>query len=183
MFTNHKALLVACVAALLAACGGGGDSGSSSTPAPTPAAATYGAIYINQGLGVGYSFGQPSQAVANAGAKSHCVISPASPNSATAATCDLKLEFGQNLCGSVFRSVNNATTGAWGVASDGSAVTAEAKALSECVRVGGTNCTFGWSGCNGTGTPSSRSQTAMTTVDPLPGDGNIESIVQPENLK
>lgn len=55
MLTNHKALLAACIATLLAACGGGGDSGSSSTPAPatTPVqvAATYGSIYVNDHLG------------------------------------------------------------------------------------------------------------------------------------
>ena len=77
MLTNHKALLAACIATLLAACGGGGDSGSSSTPAPatTPVqvAATYGSIYVNDHLGAGMSARYASQAEANAAAKSYCV--------------------------------------------------------------------------------------------------------------
>ena len=185
MLVNQKLLLVACIATLLAACGGGGDSGSSSTPASTPVtvAATYGSIYVNDLLGAGFSARYPSQAEANAAAKAQCVLPGSSSTSAVALTCSLKLEFGKDLCGALYRSANSATTGAWAVASDGSAVTAEAKALAECVRVGGTNCKFTWSACNGSGTPSANSQTAVTTVDALFSEGNIESILQPETPK
>ena len=192
MFPLNRMILVACMVSLLAACGGGGDSGSSSTPAPatTPVqvAATYGSIYVNDLLGVGYSARYPSQAEANAAAKSQCVLPVSSPTSAVALTCSLKLEFGKDLCGAVYRSVNTATTGAWAVASDGSAVTAEAKALAECIRVGGTKCTFGWSGCNGTGTPSANSQIAFMVPNSsnssgLPYEEALSEILQSDQPK
>ena len=190
MLTNHKALLAACIATLLAACGGGGDSGSSSTPAPatTPVevAATYGSIYVNSLLGAGMTARYASQAEANAVAKSYCVS--ASSTSASALTCDLKLEFGKDLCGALYRSANSATTGAWGAASDGSAVTAEAKALASCKSYGGTNCTFTWSACNGAGSPSANSQIAFMAPNSsnssgLPYEEALSEILQSDQPK
>jgi hypothetical protein len=146
-------LIMISTAVILTACGGGGDSGSST------AAPTYGAIYVNAQLGGGLSGNYSSPALAAEAARAYCVRSSSSANSA--ATCLLVLEFGQNMCGALFRSVNNATTGIWGVASASTAAVAESNALAQCRTKGGTNCTFGLSGCNGSGAPSSNSTTTL----------------------
>ena len=98
----------------------------------------------------------------------------------SAATCLLVLEFGQNMCGAIFRSVNNATTGIWGVASASTAAVAESNALAQCRTKGGTNCTFGLSGCNGSGAPSSNSTTTLgfSTSDPSHNDIEFPELLQ-----
>ena len=151
MFPLNRMILVACLVSLLAACGGG-DSGSSSTPAPYVAPATYGAIYVNtKNGGAGIVANYPSQTAANEGALAYCVT--ASKDN----TCSLKLEFGQNMCGALYRSLNTATSGAYGVASASTAIVAEANAFTVCKNTGGVNCLFGFSACNGSGTPSNNS--------------------------
>jgi Domain of unknown function (DUF4189) len=171
--TMLSKLIMISTAAILTACGGGGDSGSSSTAAPT-----YGSIYVNSQLGGGISANYSSAALAAEAAKAYCVRSSSSANSA--ATCLLVLEFGQNMCGSIFRSVNNATTGIWGVASASTAAVAESNALAACRTKGGTNCTFGLSACNGSGTPSSNSTTTLgfSTTDPSHNDIEFPEILQ-----
>jgi len=165
-------LLIISTAIILTACGGGGDSGSST------AAPTYGSIYVNSQLGGGISANYSSPALAAEAARAYCVRSSSSAN--TAATCLLVLEFGQNMCGAIFRSVNNATTGVWGVASASTAAVAESDALAACRAKGGTNCTFGLSACNGSGSPSNNSTTTLgiSTTDPSLNDIEFPELLQ-----
>lgn len=139
-------LFIISTVAILTACGGGGDSGSSS-PAPT-----YGSIYTNRtNGGAGITANYPSQAAANEGAAAYCVTASSNTN------CQLSLEFGQNLCGALYRSANTATSGYFGSASASTAIVAEANAFAQCQSKGGTKCLFLGSACNGSGTPTSRS--------------------------
>ena len=165
-------LLMISTTVILTACGGGGDSGSST------AAPTYGSIYVNSQLGGGISANYSSPALAAEAARAYCVRSSSSAN--TAATCLLVLEFGQNMCGAIFRSVNNATTGIWGVASASTAAVAESNALAQCRTKGGTNCTFGLSACNGSGSPSNNSTTTLgiSTKDPFHNDIEFPELLQ-----
>ena len=146
-------ILIIFTAAILSACGGGGDSGSSSTPAPT-----YGAIYVNTYLATGMVWNYSTPTLAAENAKAKCV--QYSSSTYAASTCLLVLEFGQNMCGALYRSVNTATTGTYGAASASSAAVAESNALAACRTRGGTNCQFAYSACNGSGTPSSNSTAA-----------------------
>jgi hypothetical protein len=162
MISNHKTLLVACIATLLAACGGGGDSGSSSTPASTPVtvAAQYGSVYINKTTGAAAIIARASsQAIANAKGLELCLTAtPINSN------CTLYFEFGDNLCGALYRSIgssNSGSAGTFGGGTASTAIVAEALALTSCKNGGGTNCLFGLSACNGTGTPSSNSTIAI----------------------
>jgi len=163
-------LLIIFAAVSLSACGGGGDSGS------TAAAPTYGAIYVNAVLGAGIAANYSSPALAAETAKAYCV-SKASTTYA-ASTCALVLEFGQNMCGALYRSVNNSTTGFWGVASASTAAVAESNALAACRTKGGTNCTFGFSACNGSGSPSNNSITGISTKDPEPYGDELPELLQ-----
>lgn len=163
-------LLMISAAVILTACGGGGDSGSST------AAPTYGAIYVNALLGGGISANYSSPTLAAETAKAQCV--QYSSTTYQAATCALVLEFGQNMCGAMYRSVNNATTGYWGVASASSAAVAESNALAACRNKGGTNCQFGFSACNGSGSPSNNSISGISTVGASPYAAELTEVLQ-----
>ena len=162
MLVIHKSLSVVCLGILLAACGGG-DSGSTSTPAPAPTpapvAAQYGSVYTNQTTGSASIIAKASsQELANTKALELC-LKASVPNT----NCKIFFEFGDNLCGALYRSIgtNSASAGAVGGRINSSAIVAEAGALAACKNVGGTNCVFGFSACNGTGTPSSNSTIAI----------------------
>jgi Domain of unknown function (DUF4189) len=175
MFIKRKALLVvACLATLLGACGGG-DSGSSSAPAPAP---TYGAIYVNALLGGGITANYSSAALAAESAKAYCVSASSSVYSGS--TCTLVLEYGQNLCGALYRGLLTATTGTYGVASASTAAVAESNALAACKSKGVANCSFGFSACNGTGAPSNNSVKGISISDSSPINNNINEILQSE---
>ena len=163
-------LLMISTVAILTACGGGGDSGSST------AAPSYGSIYVNALLGGGISANYSSPALAAETAKAQCV--QYSTTTYQASTCALVLEFGQNMCGALYRSVNNATTGFWGVASASTAAVAESNALASCRSKGGTNCTFGFSACNGSGSPSNNSIRGISTVDSPPYAAELTEVLQ-----
>jgi len=180
-------ILIACAVSLLAACGGG-DSGSSSTPAPYVAPATYGAIYVNSLLALGISGNYSSSALAAESAKAKCV--EYSRSTSSAATCALVLEFGQNTCGALYRGLLTATTGTYGVASASTAAIAESNALAACKSKGVTNCSFGLSACNGSGTPSSNSTTTLLYSLPagssssgLPYEEGLSGFLQSEEPK
>jgi len=162
-------LIMISTAVILTACGGGGDSGSSSAPAPT-----YGSIYVNALLGGSIAANYSSPTLAAEAAKARCVS--VSSSAASASTCTLVLEYGQNMCGALFRSANTATTGTYGVASSDTAAVAESNALAQCRTKGGTNCTFGLSACNGSGTPSNNSVTGAVAKDS--SDQDLNEILQ-----
>ena len=174
MFPLNRMILVACMVSLLAACGGG-DSGSSSAPAPAP---SYGSIYVNTYLGLGISGNYSSPTLAAETAKAYCV--KVSSTTYAASTCTLVLEFGQNMCGAVYRGLLTATTGTYGVASASTAAVAESNALAACKSKGVTNCSFGLSTCNGSGTPSSNSTT--TLLYSLPASSSSSGLSYEEGL-
>lgn len=158
MFKNRMTVLVICVVTLLSACGGGGDSGSS---APV---ATYGSIYTNRtNGGAGIAANYSSQAAANEAAAAYCVTGSRDTN------CQLSIEFGQNMCGALYRSLNTATSGKFGSASSSTALVAEANAFTACKNNGGTNCLFGFSACNSGGTSSKQS---IIAINGEPNDAN-----------
>jgi len=164
-------LLIIFAVAILSACGGGGSSSSSST------APTYGAIYVNTQLASGMVWNYSTPALAAENAKAKCV--QFSSSTFAAATCVLVLEFGENMCGALYRSANTATTGTYGAASASSAAVAESNALAACRTRGGTNCQFGYSACNGSGTPSSNSTAAGINIK----DSSVGEIELPELLQ
>ena len=172
--SNLKMILIACAVSLLAACGGG-NSGSSSAPAPAP---TYGAIYVNTILSTGMTWNYSSSALAAESAKAKCV--EYSTSALSAATCALVLEFGQNMCGALYRGLLTATTGTYGVASASTAAVAESNALAACKSKGVTNCLFAYSACNGSGAPSANS--TITALYALPVTSRFSGLPYEEGL-
>ena len=118
MLSNWKWISVLAMAAATVACGGGGEPTARGAIAYAPASGD-GAIVINYA----------SQQEANSDAVSQCGVSG----------CALVLEFsGNGTCG----SIATASNGAWGVGSGGSKEVADTRAVSDCQKRGGGNCSI-----------------------------------------
>ena len=92
------------------------------------------------------------------------------------------------MCGALYRSLNTATSGAYGVASASTAIVAEANAFTVCKNTGGVNCLFGFSACNGSGTPSNNSLSfyalpSGSSQSGLPYEEGLGAAWQTEELK
>jgi Domain of unknown function (DUF4189) len=118
VLSNWKWVSALAFASLVSACGGGGEATARGAVAYAPASGN-GAIVVNYA----------SQQEANSDAVSQCGVSG----------CALVLEFsGNGTCGALAVASN----GAWGAGSGGSKEVADTRAVADCQKRGGGNCSI-----------------------------------------